>query len=74
MKPTKPESEALIGKQSPEAPLLCVDTDDCKATINELKVKGVTVIQEPNQEPWGTSAMVVDLYGNAIYIVQPSSM
>lgn len=74
MKPATAEAQALIGKQSPEAPLICVETDDCKATVQGLKIKGVTVVQEPNQEPWGTSAMVTDLYGNNIYIVEPSAI
>lgn len=74
MKPTKPESKVLIGKQSPEAPLICVETDNSKGTVDELKLKGVTIVQEPKQEPWGVSAMAVDLYGNGIYIVQPSRM
>lgn len=69
-KATKPESQALVGKQTPEGPLLCVATDDCKATVEELRAKGVTIVQEPKQEPWGTSAMALDLYGNGIYIVQ----
>ncbi len=72
MKPTKPESQALVGKQSPDGPLICVATDNCKETIEELKAKGVQIIHEPNQEPWGTAAMIADLYGNGIYLVQPS--
>ncbi len=70
MKPTTPESQALVGKQSPDGPLICVSTDDCKATIEELKAKGVKILNEPNQEPWGIAATVADLYGNGIYLVQ----
>lgn len=70
MQATKPESQALVGKQSPESPLLTVATDNCQATVDELKAKGVTVVQEVKQEPWGISAMAVDLYGNGIYMVQ----
>ncbi len=69
---TKPESKALVGKQTPEGPLLCVAVDDCKATVEALKSKGVKIVQEPNQEPWGISAMALDLYGNGIYLVQPA--
>jgi catechol 2,3-dioxygenase-like lactoylglutathione lyase family enzyme len=72
MKPSTPESQALVGKQTPESPLLCVETDDCKGTYEKLKAQGVTFADEPKVEPWGTSALAFDLYGNGIYIVQPA--
>ncbi len=65
-------TKALVGKQAPETPLLCVSTDDCVREVHDLKAKGVTIVQEPKQEPWGTSAMFLDLYGNIIYMVQPA--
>ncbi len=72
MPATNAATKALVGKQAPETPFICVSTDDCARDVQELKAKGVTVIQEAKQEPWGTSAMFLDLYGNMIYVVQPA--
>ena len=66
-----PEAQALVGKQSPQAPLFCIETDDCARDVDHLRSKGVHIVQETKQEPWGTSAMFLDLYGNMIYMVQP---
>ncbi len=65
-----PEQKTLVGKQSGGIPIFCVETKDCIKTINELKKKGVTILEEPNQRPWGVQALISDLYGNIINIVQ----
>lgn len=70
LKATKPESKALIGKQSPEAPFLVVTTDDCKAEFERLKAAGVTFIKEPTQEQWGLESLCTDPHGNVIDIIQ----
>lgn len=72
MQAAMPEAQALVGKQSPQAPLLCIQSDDCARDIEELSSKGVKIVQECKQEQWGTSAMFLDLYGNMIYMVQPA--
>lgn len=72
MAATKPETKALVGKQAPESPFMCVSSNDCERDIRDLKAKGVRIIQEPQKEPWGTAAMFLDLYGNMIYMVQPA--
>ena len=71
MPATTPETKALVGKQAPGSPFVCVESSDVARDIDELRAKGVKIVQEPQVEPWGTSAMFVDLYGNMIYIVQP---
>lgn len=63
-------TQSLVGKQSPDAPFICVSTEDCVRDVTDLKAKGVTFVQEAKVEPWGTSAMFLDLYGNMIYLVQ----
>lgn len=66
-----PAQKALVGKQAPEIPFLCFETNDCQKTFATLSEKGITFLQKPEQQPWGISALCVDLYGNALYIVQP---
>ncbi len=69
-KATKPESQAQIGKQSPEGPFLVVMTDDCKGEFERLKAAGVNFIKEPTQEFWGLEALCTDPHGNIIDILQ----
>ncbi len=69
-KATKPESQAQIGKQSPEGPFLVLTTDDCKGEFERLKAAGVTFTKEPTQEFWGLEALCTDPHGNIIDILQ----
>lgn len=64
------EARAVVGKQAPDVPFLALETDDCRATYQELKKRGVKFIQEPNEAPWGIQALFVDLYGNIIHLNQ----
>jgi catechol 2,3-dioxygenase-like lactoylglutathione lyase family enzyme len=49
---------------------LSFEVDDCQATYQELKDRGVEMIQEPNKVPWGIDAAFRDLSGNHIRFVQ----
>ena len=44
--------------------------DDCRKTVTELKSRGVKIIEEPQDSPWGTSALIADLYGNLFSLNQ----
>jgi catechol 2,3-dioxygenase-like lactoylglutathione lyase family enzyme len=44
--------------------------DDCRATVDELRARGVTITTEPEEVPWGLHANIVDLYGNPYNIVE----
>lgn len=46
------------------------ETDDCRATCDELAARGVTVLSPPEQLPWGVSAIVQDLYGNPFNLLE----
>jgi predicted enzyme related to lactoylglutathione lyase len=46
------------------------DTADCRATVAELKKKGVTVMQEPEQRPYGLEALIRDDSGNWFSLCQ----
>ena len=64
------EEKALIGKQGGTKPLLAFACDSCAKTHETLKKNGVTIVSEPELQPWGTSMTIQDLYGNYIYLVE----
>ena len=70
MKATKPESQAVVGKQSPEGPFLVFETEDCQGDFERLKAAGVTFTQEPTQKQWGLEALLADPDGNIIDLIQ----
>jgi predicted enzyme related to lactoylglutathione lyase len=45
-------------------------TDDCKATVEELKGSGVTILQEPAERPYGIEAVIRDDSGNWFSLTQ----
>jgi catechol 2,3-dioxygenase-like lactoylglutathione lyase family enzyme len=45
-------------------------TDDCRATFDELKGRGVEFTQEPNEQPYGTDAGFRDPSGNHFRMLQ----
>lgn len=48
-----------------------LETDDCRATCEQLQARGVTVTSPPEEVPWGVSAVVEDLYGNPYNLLEP---
>jgi lactoylglutathione lyase len=49
---------------------LTFDVTDMQATHAALKAKGVTFVQEPDAQPWGTFATIQDSEGNKLILVQ----
>jgi catechol 2,3-dioxygenase-like lactoylglutathione lyase family enzyme len=47
-------------------------TDDCRATFEDLKAKGVEFTQEPVEHFYGTDMGLRDPFGNQIRVVQPA--
>ncbi|HLU10827.1 MAG TPA: VOC family protein [Oceanobacillus sp.] len=45
---------------------------DMQKVHAELKSKGVTFIQEPDIQPWGSNATICDSEGNHILLVEPA--
>jgi catechol 2,3-dioxygenase-like lactoylglutathione lyase family enzyme len=45
--------------------------DDCHASYEELRAKGVEFVQEPSQRPYGTEAVMRDNSGNWLVLVEP---
>jgi catechol 2,3-dioxygenase-like lactoylglutathione lyase family enzyme len=46
------------------------NTDDCRASYEELKAKGVTFLQEPADRPYGVEAVFRDDSGNWFSLTQ----
>jgi catechol 2,3-dioxygenase-like lactoylglutathione lyase family enzyme len=49
---------------------LFFSTDDCRASYEELRSRGVEFSQEPTEQPYGIDAGLRDPSGNAIRMVQ----
>lgn len=63
------ERNAMIGKQ----PGWILLTENCAETYSTLKERGVTVVSDPMEMPWGITATFKDLYGNLHTLVGPLS-
>ncbi len=50
---------------------LIFETDDCRATYEQLKAAGVEFTQEPVERFYGTDCALRDPFGNAIRLTQP---
>ena len=56
----------VVGKSQ----AITLDVSDMQAVHTDLKAKGVTFVQEPDKQPWGTFATVRDSEGNTILLVE----
>jgi catechol 2,3-dioxygenase-like lactoylglutathione lyase family enzyme len=65
---TANQIKALVAKGA--AGGLFFSTDDCKASYEELKGRGVEFTEEPTERPYGIDAAFRDPSGNQIRIVQ----
>jgi predicted enzyme related to lactoylglutathione lyase len=50
---------------------LTFNVADMDALYADLKAKGVTFVQEPDRQPWGTFAIILDSEGNRLILTQP---
>lgn len=62
--------QGLVGRQAADLPLFSVETDDCLGDYAALSQRGVVFDSPPDVQPYGTGAMMRDLYGNRIYLNQ----
>ncbi|HEY7380425.1 MAG TPA: VOC family protein [Gaiella sp.] len=65
---TESQLKALVAKGA--AGGLFFAADDCRATYEELKGRGVEFMQEPTQQPYGIDAGFRDPSGNNIRMIQ----
>lgn len=65
-----PEQMALVGKQTAGQPFMVFYTDDCQATYEELKARGVQFEGEPKENENAVVVFFLDLYGNRFVLVE----
>jgi catechol 2,3-dioxygenase-like lactoylglutathione lyase family enzyme len=65
---TRAQVQAMMAKGA--AGGLFFSTDDCRATYEELKKKGVEFTEEPSERPYGIDAAFRDPSGNQVRMVQ----
>ena len=53
-------------------PPLILQVDDCRATIERLRERGVDISQEPEDQFYGVDAGIRDPSGNSLRITQPA--
>ena len=64
------EQESRIGNQTGGRVFLFLYTDDFWRDYNAYTARGVPFVRPPAEEPYGTVAVFVDLYGNKWDLVQ----
>ena len=47
-----------------------MNVDDCRATYEDLRAKGVEFLQEPEERPYGVEALMRDNSGNWMVLVE----
>lgn len=55
------EAKELLA-QVGHAPAMVLGTPNCRETCEELKARGVTILAEPQERPYGVEAVFADLY------------
>jgi predicted enzyme related to lactoylglutathione lyase len=61
--------QQVVGKSQ----ALTFNVTDMAALHTDLKAKGVTFVQEPEVQPWGTFAIIQDSEGNHLIVVEQPS-
>jgi catechol 2,3-dioxygenase-like lactoylglutathione lyase family enzyme len=71
--PLGEEDAAFVRRQleTGRAGGLGLTVDDCRKTFEELSAKGVTFLQEPAERPYGVEAVMRDVSGNWLSLVEP---
>jgi predicted enzyme related to lactoylglutathione lyase len=64
--PCNPTTSEQVGKSQ----IIVIATNDCQAAYDDAVGKGAEGLSAPSPVPWGVSAVVRDLYGNAFNLVQ----
>ncbi|WP_103071949.1 VOC family protein [Aquimarina sediminis] len=58
------KQEKSIGNQTGGRVFLFLHTDDFWKDYNDMKSKGISFLEQPREEPYGTVVVFEDLYGN----------
>ena len=65
------EQVAFVGKQAGGRVLLFLHTNQFDADIARMRAAGVRFLEEPRDDSYGRVAVIEDLYGNLIDIIDP---
>ena len=70
--PLDDESAAFVRRQLERGQQggLGLSVDDCRKTFEELSAKGVEFLQEPSERPYGVEAVLRDVSGNWLVLVE----
>jgi catechol 2,3-dioxygenase-like lactoylglutathione lyase family enzyme len=71
-KAATPDQAARIGDQTGGRVFLFLHTDDFRSDHERMRAQGVTFLEAPRVEPYGTVAVFEDLYGNRWDLLQPN--
>ena len=71
--PLGAEAAAFVRRQLENGQMSGVGltVDDCRKTYEELSAKGVVFVQEPADRPYGVEAVMRDVSGNWLVLVEP---
>lgn len=67
-----PEQQSRIGNQTGGRVFLFLHTDDFWRDYHAMQARGIKFEAEPRQEPYGTVAIFLDLYGNRWDLIELS--
>ncbi|WP_250401816.1 VOC family protein [Streptomyces cellostaticus] len=70
---TGEEQRARVGDQTGGRVGFFLHTDDFARDHTRMTAAGVTFLEEPRREPYGTVAVFQDLYGNRWDLLQPAA-
>lgn len=72
-KATSSKQKGSIGNQTGGRVFLFLYTDDFWGDYNKMKSRGVTFVQQPRKEEYGTVVVFEDLYGNQWDLLEPKN-
>jgi predicted enzyme related to lactoylglutathione lyase len=59
-----------VGSQVADHVAIVLSTDDCRATYETLRDRGVEFAYEPEEQPWGVETTFEDPYGNVFDLLE----
>jgi catechol 2,3-dioxygenase-like lactoylglutathione lyase family enzyme len=70
--PLDPDAADFVRRQLEKGQMggVGLAVDDCRKTFDELVAKGVTFVQEPSDRPYGVEAVMRDVSGNWLVLVE----
>lgn len=67
---SNPQSQARVGDQTGGRVFIFLETDDFWREYHAMTERGVVFSRPPSEEPYGTVAVLEDLYGTKIDLIQ----